>query len=104
MLQACPARFVIIYDQNTPALERCGTRKRAGLAGLLLGEPCRKPEGRSFARFALHPDLPGHLLHELLADGKAEACAAVLACCRTVRLDEGIEELHLRFRRDADTC
>ena len=72
--------------------------------------PCRgclreargEPERRAFAGLALDADLAAHLLHELLADREAEAGAAVFPRGRAVGLDECLEELRLRFGRDAD--
>src|SRR4030095_10657092 len=59
-------------------------------------------EGRPLADLALHPDGPAHHLGEALADGKAEAGAAVAACRRGVQLAERLEESVHAVGRDAD--
>ena len=54
------------------------------------------------AGFALDPDAAAHHLHQPLADGQAEAGAAVLARRRRVGLRERLEQPALLLRRHAD--
>src|SRR5690606_25804424 len=61
-----------------------------------------EPELAALVAFAGDGDLPLHQRHVLLADGKAEAGAAVFAGGGGVLLGEGIEDLALVLRLDTD--
>ena len=62
----------------------------------------REVEGGALALDALHPHRAAHQLGETLADGEAEAGAAVLARRRRVELAELLEQLVRPVGRDAD--
>ena len=59
-------------------------------------------EGAAHAREAIDGDLSLHPLDQLLADGEAEACAAVAAGGGAVGLGEGLEKATNLLRRHAD--
>src|SRR6185436_7994107 len=61
-------------------------------------------EGRSFANFALHRDVPAHELAELAADGQAQSGAAVLLRRGNIRLLEGLEKFPQLLWRHADAA
>jgi len=62
-------------------------------------EPGGEAEFAPLARLALHGDMPAHQLGQLLGDGEAETCPAILAGGRGICLFEGLEQpLDLRFR------
>jgi hypothetical protein len=73
-------------------------RARAGR----LAEGQLEPERRPLSRRALEADGATHPLHQLAADGEAEARPAVLARGGRVHLRERLEELLLRIERDAN--
>src|SRR5204863_7828182 len=62
-----------------------------------------KKEIGPFASVALDPDFAAHQFGEALADGQAEAGAAVVASGGGVHLLEGLEEPVLFVHRDADS-
>lgn len=62
-----------------------------------------KPELAALARCAADADLAAKQLGDLLADGQAQAAAAITARCRSVGLGEGIEDAVEKFGGDADS-
>jgi hypothetical protein len=56
------------------------------------------------SRRAVHADFAAHELYQTLADGKAQASAAILSGHAVVGLFEGLEQPHLCLRFDADAC
>ena len=61
-----------------------------------------EPEGRALPGPALDADPPAHQLDQALADGQAQARAAVLAGGRAVGLGEALEQAADRLGLDAD--
>ena len=61
-----------------------------------------KTELGALARRAVHLDLAAHHLHQFLADGQAQATAAIAAGGAGVALGEGVEQLRLHLFADAD--
>ena len=57
---------------------------------------------RTYPIFAFDPDIPAHHVHQILADGQAEAGASVFTGGGRVRLAEGLKQHRLLLRRQPD--
>ena len=65
-------------------------------------QPNFEPEYRTAPHHAVDADLTAHQRRKLAADGQPQARAAVFPRSKRVGLAEGIENVALRFGRDAD--
>ena len=81
-----------VYAVNRPRLARVGRHRVAHL----------EAESASLTEAADDADLAAHQLYQPLADGQAEAGAAVAAGDRTIGLGEGREQLFYLSGRHAD--
>ncbi|MCY1512834.1 hypothetical protein D9M68_473100 [compost metagenome] len=61
-----------------------------------------EPEAAALAFHALHAQAPAHQFHQPLADGQAQAGAAIALGHRLAGLGEALEDLRLHLRGDAD--
>ena len=100
-VQRFSQKGVARHEEHAQVLQshgRFGRRRRRRRGLYRDGEP----ESRAAAGFALETDLTAHHLHELLADGEAEAGAAEAARGGAVGLGERLENLFLLLGCDTD--
>ena len=95
---------VRLDDERAHAREHAhrGRRRVFLRRRFLLLEAAGEREGRAGAGRGFDADAAAHHFHQLLADGEAQARAAVLARGRSVGLRELVEDAGLRFGADAD--
>ena len=99
MAQAVEPLAVQRAEQGGATVEQPGQ-----VVAALGGCPQRDVEGeaRALARRALHLDASPHHLHQFLADGQAQAAAAIATGGAGVALGEGLEQLPKGVATDAD--
>jgi hypothetical protein len=91
---------VVVDDQGVAPIQ--AGKLRCRLCRELDAQVQRKEEGAAMAGFAFDPEPSAHQLHEAVGYCQAEAGTTVLARGRGVFLGEGIEDVGLLFRGDAD--
>ncbi len=91
---------MVIDEQHAHACQRAWHRRR--LFFHRARQIQRNPEGAALAQFAVDADLPAHQLDEQLADGQAEAGAAILARGRRIGLGEFFKDFRPLVGGQAD--
>ena len=92
---------VIDHEHAVQRPQGIGALRRTGTMACLAKRAVNQKRA-AFAGLALDADLAAHQLDQLLADGQAEAGAAVPARGGAVGLREALEDAACLLRRDAD--
>ena len=102
-LQDLARRGVVVHHQGMQALQiaRHGREGGRSVAGQL--EPGFESERAAATGLAVHPDAPSHHLHQLPADGQAQARAPEAPGGGVIGLREGLEQPGHLLGRHADT-
>src|SRR5690554_7398555 len=66
------------------------------------GKAGGKPKGRALADFTVHPKLAVHKVGQALADGKAKACATIVARGAVIGLTKSVKQALLCILTDAN--
>src|SRR6185312_7320357 len=94
---------MVVHNQNSTVMECC-LKRESGLGSLRSEIESRgEPKGTALSGCAVHTDPSSHHLHELPADGKAQAGASIFSCGGAVGLREWLKQFRLLLRRDADS-
>ena|SRR5438094_4660962 len=88
----CSIGLVCVHDQDMQTPQRVTCPRDAPCVRGAGSQTHGKPEGGADTWSTLHPNVSTHPLHQFSGNSQPQACAAILAGCRTINLRENGEE------------